>query len=322
MKDKRELTRSELVRQRRRQQEQKRLTNSSTLVTRPLPPVVSREGMNLNASPWSAKAGTRRGYQAAFSMPGIQVRVPAAGFTRGQAGWRLVSLFFALILGTLIYLSATLPMFRVTGAQVQGNQRLTPDEINTVLQVGNQPIITLAPDALEAKLRSNFPELTSARVSLSLPNHLVVDVVERQPAIVWQVNGSYTWIDNTGVAFRPRGTADHLIVVVALGTPPTGQASTADPQAPLPFLSMDLVKSIQVLAPSLPAGTSLIYDPVHGLGWADSRGWKVFFGSDSKTMPMKLQVYQSLLNSLLQRSIYPAFISVEYVNAPYYRMSQ
>jgi hypothetical protein len=66
----------------------------------------------------------------------------------------------------------------------------------------------------------------------------------------------------------------------------------------------------------------MTYDPQDGLGWTDSRGWKVYFGTNAKDMPLKVRVYQSLVDSLMARGLYPAFISVAYPDAPYYRMAQ
>ncbi|HEY9151763.1 MAG TPA: hypothetical protein VIN60_02675, partial [Anaerolineales bacterium] len=167
---------------------------------------------------------------------------------------------------------------------------------------------------------TSYPELASAKVALSLPNVVSVDIIERQPVILWQENGGYTWIDPTGIAFRPRGSADKLISVNALASPPHGQA--LDPLSLSPYISADMVKAIQILAPNVPSGVTLTYDPHYGLGWSDSRGWQAYFGSDSKDMDMRLRVYQALVNSLLQRGIYPVLINVQYPNAPYYRLSQ
>jgi hypothetical protein len=194
-----------------------------------------------------------------------------------------------------------------------------------VMSVTGQPIFTLMPSDLGTRLRLNYPELLSANVTLGLPNTVTVKVVERKPVILWQQGNGYTWIDATGVAFRPRGAVDGLIQVAALGsltTPPHGVPSQTDPLSPIPYLSADLVKAIQALAPSVPQGASLVYDPQYGLGWSDGRGWQAFFGSSAKDMALKLQVYESLVTSLTQQGIAPAFISVQYANAPYYRMSQ
>ncbi len=320
MSEKREPTRAEAVRMRRRQQAQKRETRSYDLATRPLPPITTRMSATYTAS--RRTASTRRRMQASLSMPGVHVQMPAIPMPRFEVGWRLLSFFLALAMAAAIYLAWNLPIFRVVSAQVQGNQRLNPDEINAVLNSAGQPIFTLMPADLATRLRLNYPELASAKVTLGLPNLVTVNVNERQPVILWQINGGYTWIDDNGVAFRPRGSADHLISVAALGAPAPGLPSKDDPLSPVPYMSADMVKAVKTLAPDVPAGSTLTFDPQYGLGWTDSRGWKVVFGNNSDAMLLKWQVYQSLVNSLLQKGIRPAFISVQYVNAPYYRMSQ
>ncbi len=319
MSEKRELSRAEQIRLRRRQDSQKQQTQSTLRATRPYPMVTSR-----NTAPVKrvARPNTRRRFQAAFSMPGIQVHMPSISLPHFDVGWRLLSFSISLLLGVVIYFAWTLPAFRVVTANITGNQRVSADEINGVLGSAGQPIFTLLPADMESRLRINYPELASVKVAVSLPNTITVNVVERQPIILWQQNGGYTWIDASGVAFRPRGVADNLISVTALAAPAPGLPSTSDQLSPIPYLSMDLLKAVKTLAASLPSGTAMIYDPRNGLGWDDGRGWQVFFGSNAKDMALKLQVYQSLVTSLASRGITPAFISVQYVNAPYYRMSR
>lgn len=322
MSERRELTRAEMVRMRRRQRVQRRVMQSAELVGRPLPPITSREAASHIALKRTAIPSTRRRFQASISMPGVQVHMPAITMPHVTVSWRWASLLLTLLLGATLYLAWTEPLFRVVAANVSGNQRISADEINAVLNAAGQPIFTLIPSDLETRLRLNYPELVSAKVSVTLPNIVSVSIVERQPAILWQQNNGYTWIDNSGVAFRPRGLAQNLIPVAALDTPTPGLPSTHDPLSPVPYISADLVKAIKTFAPNVPAGSTLIYDPHYGLGWSDSRGWQVFFGSNAQDMSLKLQVYQALVNSLTQRGIYPAFISIQYANAPYYRMSQ
>ncbi len=322
MSDRRQLTRADAVRMRRRQRVQRRVLQSAELVGRLLPPITSREAASHAPAKRTAVPSTRRRFQASFSMPGVQVRMPTITMPHVRVSWRWASLLLALLLGIALYLAWTLPAFRVVAVNVTGNQRIGTDEINAVLNAAGQPVFTLIPSDLETRLRLNYPELVSARVSVSLPNIVSVTVLERQPVILWQENSGYTWIDEGGVAFRPRGAAQNLILAAALAAPAPGLPSGDDPLSPVPYVSAGLIKAIETLAPIVPAGSTLIYDPGHGLGWSDSRGWQVFFGSDVQDMSLKLQVYQALVNSLTQRGIYPAFISIQYANAPYYRMSQ
>ena len=323
MSSKRDLSRAELVRTRLRQQAKKRPVLNSAITTRTLPPIISRADMTYTVQQKLVIPSTRRRFQAAFSIPGFAIRMPGISLPRIEIKSRLLSFFLCLLLGTALYLAFTLPEFQVTKAQIQGNQRINSDDINSVLSSTGQPIFVIMPSDLETRLRLNFPELASAKVTVGLPNLLTVNVVERNPIILWQQGGGFTWIDAGGVAFRPRGSTDNLITVSAVASPPPVSTSSAnDPLSPLSYLPVDMVKSIQILAPSVPAGTTMVYDPRYGLGWSDPRGWQVSFGSDAKDMSLKLHVYQSLVTSLTQQGIIPTFISVQYANAPYYRMSQ
>lgn len=322
MSSKRELSRAELVRTRLRQEAQKRPALSPSSTSRTLPPIISRAGMTYVVQQKATIPSTKRRFQTSISLPGFKMRFPAVSLPRVAVISRLLTLFLCLLLGTSLYLAFTLPLFQITRAQVLGNQRISADEINSVLNSTGQPIFTILPSDLETRLRLNFPELVSAKVTPGLPNILGVKIVERRPIILWQQGGGFTWIDNSGVAFRPRGSADNLIAITAQAAPPPGSPLVNDPLSPVPFLSVDLVKAIQTLAAKVPAGTTMDYDAEYGLGWSDSRGWKVSFGTNAKDMALKLQVYDSLVTSLTQQGIFPTFISVQYANAPYYRINQ
>ncbi len=321
MRDRTERSRAENVRLRRREQSQKRVAKSSVMATRPLPPITSRDGMSYAGPQRTAGPTTRRKFNSSLSMPGIEVRMPGIQITSAGIRSRLFSLFLSLLLGVGLYLAATLPEFRAAPAQITGNQRISAEDINAVLATTGQPIFMLTGKDLETRLRLNYPDLAAASVTIGLPNIISVKVVERQPVLLWQQGNGYTWIDANGVAFRPRGTSGNLILVAAFAAPPAPTGVTGDPMSPAPYLSSDLVKAIQTIAPAVPQGTTIEYDPKYGLGWADSRGWKVFFGTDVSDMPVKLEVYKSLVDSLAQKGIQPAFISVQYANAPYYRMN-
>jgi hypothetical protein len=233
----------------------------------------------------------------------------------------MVSISIAVLLSITIFLALTLSYFHVPGVTLLGNNRLSRDEIESVLGVVGQSIFTVQPDEMAARLRMNYPELMSVEVNAYLPNHVYITVKERQPVILWRQGDSYTWIDANGVAFRPRGDATGLIAVNGLAVPPGGSSSTADPLSPPLFLQQEMVDAITALAPLMPTDSTMVYDPVNGFGWKDSRGWFAFFGVSSNDMPLKLRVYQSLVGSLSSRGITPKFISVAFPSAPFYRMA-
>jgi len=321
MRDRAERTRAEAVRSRRREQSQKRVSKSSIMATRPLPPITSRDGTTYAGRQRPTMPTTRRKFNSSLSMPGIEVRMPAIQITSTGVRSRLFSFFLSLLLGTALYLAVTLPEFQAAPAQVSGNQRISAQDINAVLGASGQSIFTLTSGELETRLRLNFPDLEAASVTIGLPNTVSVRVTERQPVLLWQQGDGYTWIDANGVAFRPRGTPGNLIPVAAFAAPPAPTTVTGDALSPSAYISPDLVKAIQTIAPTVPQGSTVEYDPKYGLGWADSRGWKVFFGTNVGDMALKLEVYKSLVDSLAQKGIQPAFISVQYASAPYYRMN-
>jgi hypothetical protein len=258
-------------------------------------------------------------------MPRTDVR--SISIPRPQLGWRILSFVLAALLGAALYFAFERPELRVTEAQLVGNQLLDQTEINSVLNIGGQPIFLLTPSDIETRLRLNYPELASAQVTLSLPNLVSVKVTERMPLVRWEQGGGYTWIAEDGVAFRPRGEMVGLISVVALSDPPVegdglSVLSQNDPLTPAPFISVEMVQALKGLAGHVPPGVPILYDREYGFGWNDPRGWRVHFGTSASDVQLKVHVYESMVDSLSQRGIRPALINVMYPTAPYYRMSQ
>ena len=316
MSERRVLTRSEIARQRRAQRAAKELTQTSQRALKPVVPVarvISRDMVSQKS------VANKRSFKIALGLPEIHLHKPAITAQRLHASWRLASVFIALLLSTAIYLVLTLPYFHVPSVTVLGNNRLSRDEVEAVLGVLGQSIFTVQPDEAALRLRMNYPELLSAQVNVYLPNHVYVTLTERQPVILWQQNGAYTWIDSTGVAFRPRGSVTGLVPVTGLAVPPAGAPPVDDPVSAPPYMQKELVDAILALAPTVPADATMVFDPSFGLGWTDSRGWKSFFGTSAQDMPLKVRVYQSLVDSLVSRGVSPLFINVMYPDAPFYR---
>jgi cell division protein FtsQ len=320
MSDRQELSRSEIARQRRAQRARKELEQTSKRASKPVAMVarVAPRDTASRAADHKRFANQRR-FSIALGLPEIHLHKPSIATQRLFASWRLASISVAVVLGVVIYLALSLPYFRVPNATVQGNNRITREEIESVTGIVGQSIFTIQPNEVAVRLRTNYPELLSAQVKVYLPNHVYITVAERQPVILWQQDGGYTWIDATGVAFRPRGAVTGLIPVQGLVTPPNGTPALDDPLAPPPYIQKELVDAILALAPTVPADTTMVFDRSYGLGWTDSRGWKSFFGTSAQDMPLKVRVYQSLLDSLVSRGKTPSFISVMYPDAPFYR---
>ncbi|MBL8063209.1 MAG: FtsQ-type POTRA domain-containing protein [Anaerolineales bacterium] len=316
---KRDASRAEQVRQRRSVRSAKELEQTTKRALKPMVKVTSRTpSVPIVIVP---REKERRRFKIALGLPEFHLKRPKFSMPRFRANWRLASFIIALMLGVALALAFYLPYFYVPSAAVYGNNRITSDEINGVLGIAGNSIFSIQPREMERRLRLNYPELTSANVEVFLPNTVQITVTERQPVILWQQNGGFTWIDTTGVAFRPRGSAEGMVVVTAMDAVPAGTFISNDPYSPPPFLSQELVDAILALSPLVPANTTMTYTVADGLGWIDPRGWRVAFGTTAEDMPLKMRVYQSLVDSLTQRGRTPVFISVVHPDGPFYRMA-
>jgi len=321
--DKKSLARADLLRQRRKNENSRRLVKPADRVRRPAP-VVTGRNVTLDAATVRVKPKAKpvRQYQAIAAAPAGQLQAPALSRIHIRIGWRLLSFFLVAFFGAAVYFAWTLPMFRVTGTTLVGSQILTAQEVNAALGLGGAPVFLVIPANIETALRLTFPEITSVKVTVDLPNKITTTITERQPVIRWEQNGAFTWVDAEGVAIRPRGEMDGLVAVSASGTPPAGPKSESDALSPIPFVAPSIIETVRVLAPYVPQGSALLYDPKYGVGWVDGRGWTAWFGSSASQMDVKLRVYTVLVGSLAQRGISPTFINVAYPNAPYYRLGQ
>jgi cell division protein FtsQ len=280
------------------------------------PPVFVRGGMaHLPVQPRKLGASPKRRYNVALNVPGAELHLPAVPVL--HLSWRTASgIMTALLLALAVYLW-TSSKYRIEMVQVNGLQRLTENDINTVLNLSGQSIFSANPQKIKQDLRGAFPDIKSVSVKVSLPANVTVAALERTPVIAWSQGGNVQWIDMEGLAFPSRGLAGELIVVEAKNSPPA-----IDKTSPLDlrFISPEMVDVIGRMAKNAPKDTSLLYDSEHGLGWMDPLGYQVYFGMDIRDMDEKLVVYQALVTRLQKDGIQPQLISMEFLHAPYYRL--
>ncbi len=252
------------------------------------------------------------------SLPKISIHLPKIVW-----GPRWMALLLAIFCLADLYLILTTESFTAHAAAISGNNRISTQEIENVLRIDNLSAAEINPAQVETNILVAFPEISSAIVKVTFPNNVDVSVVERTPVAVWQQDGQTLWVDAKGYSFNPRGAIDTLPVVNALGTPIN--IIQADPKqlfGAKQFLPTSLSEEIIALTSILPEGATLLYDPSYGLGWSDPKGWKVFFGKEDGDNAFKLNVYKSLLDYLTKNNIKPSLISVEYPDAPFYRVEQ
>src|SRR5258706_4313825 len=323
------LTRAEAIR-RRREEEQKRrdsLAQKRISIPKPATPKQKGDGAPVKgAAPVETNRHSRR-YDIAMSTPygradiGVKTpQAPALHMPKFGFGPRWISFLLIAVCSTGLYFMTSDSFFMVSSANVVGNNRVSAEQVSSVLGVMGKPAILLNPAQIEYNIIATFPDIGGVRVDVNLPAEVVVTVSERQPVAAWQQDGQTVWVDAQGYAFPPRGFVEGLVTVSATGAPPApGTVDMTQTVGARRFLSVEMAAALMTLSPNVPQGSALIYDPRYGLGWTDPHGWQTYFGHSGNSIAVKLQVYQSIVDNLTRQGITPKLISVEYPDSPFYR---
>jgi cell division protein FtsQ len=349
--------RAEDIRRRREQRSQQRTSTVTSRAVKPTraKPVTVRG--NAFGSPIHKSAGTRnsrRQFYVAMDHVGAELRLPAIPVLR--PGWRVLSVMIAIAAIAGIYSMFASPFLQIYKIDVVGLERLSTDEISKVANLQNLSIVEIDPRSVETAIVAAFPELVEVKLSIEMPNFVTVNVVERQPVAVWYKGENANWLDPDGIVFPMRGEVEGLLIIESDDDLPMaplpiselakeiGAQNTSRPVQDFGFLgglflsekddaeekqaaALDQVDPVflttaQELRQKLSPGALLIYDSYNGLGWYDDQGWQVYIGRDVDTFEAKYAMYEGIARNLNERGLRPALISVEHLNAPFYRMEQ
>jgi hypothetical protein len=268
------------------------------------------EAMPLRKIPRKRKARPRKRFD--FALPaqlGAQIQLPSIPVVR--FGPRLLTAVLLAAVLAAIQQALASPAFRVAEASVEGNRILTAAQVHMIVGASDKPSFLIdAPAAERALLRQ--PEVLTAEVRVGWPNRVSVSLVERHPMIEWDDAGRVWWICPDGVAYLKHGEWPG---VVRVRSEDEALSITEDPLQPA--MSAEVLRSAAVLNAQLPEeAASLVYDPKHGLGFEDPRGWLAYFGVGGD-MVVKVRTYQAIVAGLAQIRQPVAVISVADAAAPY-----
>jgi cell division protein FtsQ len=159
----------------------------------------------------------------ASGYPGYRARSP--WWRRGL--WLVAIAALAAGIGWVVALS---PVLGVRQVSIRGEALLTEDQIRAAADiVDGTPLVRLDTDAIRARLEG-LPEVESARVSVSYPSTVSIDVVERTAVGYRGEADGIRVVDGTGVAFRAVPEAPPGLPQLP-APPPAGQWNTAQAAA-------------------------------------------------------------------------------------------
>jgi len=285
--------------------------SSASVSSRRMPPVLSRSEIGMNTIAVEGRPAPRRRVDVPLSTPGAEIRLPSMPQVSNK--WRILSgvLTVGLLMGLILLTQAAL--FQVRDVQVQGLERFTEGEIARAINITGSSIFFINPGSIKQDLQITYPGLSEIEVNVSWPANVLISLEERYPVLAWNWDGHVRWVDRNGVAFEPHDEGLDVVQVKSKMLPPTIKDRFVDPR---------LVDAVAALGPYIPEDVDMIFDPVHGLGWRDPRGWISYFGFNDDDAVKKMTVDLALVDYLEGKSITPEIINVEFLESPYFRMEQ
>ena len=233
-----------------------------------------------------------------------RVRRASAGLSPARA---------AALLGILVSGAA---LYGVGASDVFGYQRLEipemrytdPEAVRTILEVPHGTnLFEMRTEPLAERLRA-LPTVRDARVEVSLPDTLVVRVVEREPILVWRVGEIDYLVDPAGVIFTQvdAANADSAADLLSVADDRAAAAGTVGPGTVLDPVDFDAARRLAALVPADigSTATSLAVTITDSSGFVVSTrpgSWVAVFGfytpSQRKTdlIPGQVRLLRSLL---------------------------
>jgi len=224
-------------------------------------------------------------------------------------GARIFGSVALALLGWAYYALFANPSFYVYGATVKGNFALSTREIYTASGIDSQSIFWINPAKVAEKVTA-LPNIKSANVSIALPSTVVIEVVERRPQLLWQIDETIWWVDDEGTIVPPKTKVDEsMLRIIDDDRQPLEAGYQIDPT---------IIKGAQALRLLAPNVKVVRHTRAQGLTVATPEGWPIYLG-DGSEMRAKLIVLSTVLADLRENDITPTYIDLRNPLRPVYR---
>ncbi len=229
----------------------------------------------------------------------------------------IVPLLLALVFGLHALLTAS--YFQVHRITVEGTrnaqlltaiQRLHLEGVN----------IFLADTSADATRIKTLPPVADASVTRSLPDTLIVHIVERQPVLIWQVGAALYSVDANGAIIAQVQQADGLSVVTDDHT----HDQRGHSFAPGGKIDPQIVQMARQLLEQIPTATDIpsftLQDTLHyGLVLLSADGWQARFGGPDH-LDNKIKELAAILQLVKRQGQQLALVDLRFGFYPYYRL--
>jgi hypothetical protein len=226
---------------------------------------------------------------------------------------KLVGLALFLALGGLVYWVASSPEFSASRVSIAGNRLMTAGELEAVASVSGVNLFWLRPAELGQRLRL-LPPVESANVSLELPDHVLIEVKEREPVAIWLAGDTPFLVDRDGLLLAARPAARPLTMIRDV----SNQAL-----APGSRVNVDAVRNISVLENLLaqtfgPQPRQYEYAHESGINVIQAIGPRLVIGA-TDDLEWKIGAIQAIVRHLEANRVSAQLIDVRFADRPYFR---
>jgi cell division septal protein FtsQ len=209
--------------------------------------------------------------------------------------WGL-SHYFAILLMTasivLLGFLFTDSSFTLSPPQITNNGYTDAGAIQQQAGMTGANIFTVDPKRVSLRLATVLPQVKETRVRLGLPNRAAIQVIEREPVLVYGRGNQSQWVDAEGHIFPAAEGPSSLPLLI-------DEDGSASPDGI--HLDPAIWQAIQQITTSIPDMNEFHYRDVYGLFFISPEGWRVYLG-DGENMPNKLAMWQTLREQILQQN--------------------
>ncbi|MFY9484177.1 MAG: FtsQ-type POTRA domain-containing protein [Patescibacteria group bacterium] len=167
------------------------------------------------------------------------------------SGRRVVAIAIVAVLGIGVWFLLTAPMFQVRQLEIQGEVK--PETQAEIEKLKGRNIFLLGGHRAEEKLREQQPSIKRIKIVRGLPDIVRIQVVERDPVLLWKSQDKYYLLDKEGYAYK-EVPADHPTVQAAKQVvDESGLAVNRDQ----PVVSPDFIEFVRRAVAELPQAVDL-----------------------------------------------------------------
>lgn len=221
------------------------------------------------------------------------------------AARRLAHLGLMALLLRLLLWALAAPTFELSTFEVHGLRTLTAREVVVQSGLEGENVFRARPERAVARLKE-LPSVRTARVRLKVPGYAFIEVVEREPLVLWRAGERTYGVDAEGILIPASGAWEGALTIVSREerTPRLGER-----------VDVDLLRASLAVQLRLPETRTLEVAPGEGLILRTPQGWPVYLGL-ADGLEFKLAVLEALLEQLAAEGLEADFLDLRLPTHP------